>query len=725
MSEPSKIDQLKAKAKTLRATLREIERVTRGGTAGDRHRDRMAERSREQTATVADIGELPATANAERKGSCKFSLMRFLQLYFPSSTGLSPFSTDHERVIARVQACILEGGRFINAVYRGFAKTTISTNAAIWAALYGHRRSIVIFSCNDPQASDLIESIKMELSENDLLYDDFPEVCHAVRALQGKPQRCSGQTYQGKRTHIKWRSDRIVMPEIPGFKSGGCLITSRGITGSGTRGLVYKTSSGINQRPDFVIIDDPQTNESAATGQQVTKRLDTIKRSILKLAGHNRPMACVVNATVIAPDDLVEQLLDPKRNPAWQGERIKMVRKWADAHETLWLDKYAEIRNTFDRDNPEDQRRAHQDATDFYQANRDAMDTGCQVSWSHCYSIDTEISAIQHAYNLFIDDGADVFATECQNEPIIHNEDAQQFLTAPQIQAKVNGYARGEFPTAVTTLTAFFDVGQYACWWAVCGWEPNFSGYVLDYGAWPDQQRAYYSSRDLRRTLADLYPGRGLEAMIFAGLTDMTKHVLGRVWTRDDGAVIPIAKALVDSGDFTDTVYSFTRQCEYRGIMLPSKGRGIKAGNVPFSDFKAKPGDRVGKDWVIHPLVNNRAIRLAEYDTNQWKTTIQLRLATALGDPGSLSLYKATPYDHRMIAEHLTAEKPVRTAGRGRELWEWTLPPSKPDNHIGDCVVGCGVAASIEGIKLAEVRADPKKPKLRLSELYAMKRGRR
>ena len=35
-------------------------------------------------------------------------------------------SDDHVRVIGRVQDCVLRGGRFINAVYRGFAKSTIS-----------------------------------------------------------------------------------------------------------------------------------------------------------------------------------------------------------------------------------------------------------------------------------------------------------------------------------------------------------------------------------------------------------------------------------------------------------------------------------------------------------------------------------------------------------------------------------------------------------------------
>ena len=55
-----------------------------------------------------------------------------------------------------------------------------------------------------------------------------------------------------------------------------------------------------------------------------------------------------------------------------------------------------------------------------------------------------------------------------------------------------------------------------------------------------------------------------------------------------------------------------------------------------------------------------------------------------------------------MIAEHLTAETPIKTEGRGRQLWEWKLPANKPDNHLLDCIVGSAVAASMEGVAIKE-----------------------
>jgi hypothetical protein len=49
----------------------------------------------------------------------------------------------------------------------------------------------------------------------------------------------------------------------------------------------------------------------------------------------------------------------------------------------------------------------------------------------------------------------------------------------------------------------------------------------------------------------------------------------------------------------------------------------------------------------------------------------------------------------------LTAEYPVTTSGRGRTVEEWKQRVERPDNHWLDCLVGCAVAASMLGAKLA------------------------
>ena len=68
-----------------------------------------------------------------------------------------------------------------------------------------------------------------------------------------------------------------------------------------------------------------------------------------------------------------------------------------------------------------------------------------------------------------------------------------------------------------------------------------------------------------------------------------------------------------------------------------------------------------------------------------------------MGDLGCLSLYGRRPEMHRLFSEHLTAEYKVRTEGRGRVVDEWKIKPTQPNNHWFDGIVGCAVAASIEG----------------------------
>jgi hypothetical protein len=69
----------------------------------------------------------------------------------------------------------------------------------------------------------------------------------------------------------------------------------------------------------------------------------------------------------------------------------------------------------------------------------------------------------------------------------------------------------------------------------------------------------------------------------------------------------------------------------------------------------------------------------------------------------------------------------VKTTGRGRAVDEWKLRPSATEDHWLDCLVGCAVAASIQGVTLfgAEGGAMPARPRLNLSELQQQIRMRR
>ncbi|MFN9604217.1 MAG: terminase gpA endonuclease subunit, partial [Planctomycetota bacterium] len=153
--------------------------------------------------------------------------------------------------------------------------------------------------------------------------------------------------------------------------------------------------------------------------------------------------------------------------------------------------------------------------------------------------------------------------------------------------------------------------------------------------------------------------------------------------------------------------------------------RFVGASSQPFSEYKRKPGDRVGHNWRIPNVHGKRAVRHVVYDTNFWKTFIHARLAVAMGDRGCLSLFGETPETHRLLAEHLSAEYRVRTEGRGRIVDEWKQRPDRGDNHWFDCVVGCAVAASMQGVALpgADSVAAKRQGRVSFAELQR-RRGR-
>jgi hypothetical protein len=132
------------------------------------------------------------------------------------------------------------------------------------------------------------------------------------------------------------------------------------------------------------------------------------------------------------------------------------------------------------------------------------------------------------------------------------------------------------------------------------------------------------------------------------------------------------------------------------------------------------PGRAKGRHFVI--------------DTNHWKTFVQHRLAAAQGDPGCLSIYgrrradgqPATPGEHWLLAEHLTAEVHHVVIGPYGPVDVWENPASQPDNHWFDCLVGCAVLASWLGATTlpgVPDRAAPRRVRMSVAAMQARARA--
>ena len=682
---------------------------TSGARSYEDRRNAERDRQAEQSLAGRDIGPLPEVVNPDRKAACERNFQLFCESYFPETYALA-WSPDHLKVIEKIETAVLRGGLFALALPRGSGKTTITESAALWSMLYGHREFVVLIGATESAALELLDSLKTELEVNERLAEDFPEVCYPVAQLEGIANRCAGQLYKGERTRITWTSNEIVLPTLEGSRASGIIVRVAGITGR-IRGMKFKRSDGRSVRPSLVIIDDPQTSESAGSLEQTRKRVRVLAGDILGLAGPGQKISGIMPCTIIRPGDMADIILNRNTHPDWNGEKTRMVYRFP-TNMKLW-EEYAEIRAEALRTEGNFQK-----ATEFYLANREAMDAGAEVSWEARFNHD-EVSALQHAMNLKFQDEA-AFQSEYQNDPLPDDTADDSLLSVDEICAKINGLARRRVPLKCDRLTMFVDVQKALLFYVVIAWAEDFTGAVIDYGSWPDQHRHEYSLADANPSIQTLFPKAGFEGALYAALSALTDECLGREWEREDGAVLKIERALVDAnwGQSTDVVYQFCRQSSHAGVILPSHGRYVGASSKPMTEYRKQQGDRLGFNWMIPNVAGKRAIRHVIYDTNYWKSFIHARLTVPVGDKGSLTLYGRIPGAHQLFAEHLTAEYRVKTQGRGRTVDEWKLKPQSHDNHFLDCVAGCAVCGSMLGASLPETlpaKLD-RKPMIRLSD---------
>lgn len=651
-------------------------------------------RNRKLAAAGREIGRLPKVRNPARRVACQFDLRLFAETYHAATFCLQ-WSPDHLDVIGALQTAVLQGGQSAIAMPRGSGKTSLSIAACEWALLFGHRRFLLLIAATEAAATQLLELIRQDLqTAGTPLAEDFPEVVAPILALDGIGNRAAGQLHQGERTKITLTDSEIVLPTIAGSAASGAILRVAGLLGR-IRGAIARLPDGSTARPDLVIVDDPQTDESAQSLSQCAQRERVLSGTVLGLAGPGKQIAAVATVTVIRAGDVADRLLDRQAHPEWHGRRTKLLYV-EPANEKAWQ-AYADVRS--------DSLREHgdiRDATAYYLEHRAELDEGARVAWEQRFN-PQEASAIQHAMNLKLQDPA-AFAAEYQNEPLTDRaggDDGVGLLTLEEIARRVNGYPEGELPAGTIKLTGSIDVQQRLLYWLVAAWGEDFTGTVVSYGAFPKQATDHFLYAHARPTLQDLSPNAGMEGSIQAGLQQLTDTLCGMTWTTEDGTPMQIARLLIDANwrQSTELVYGLCRRSRFGLQLMPSHGSFFGLAKKPLSDWAKKPGDRSGYGWRIP--VDSRP-RHVKFDAGLWKSHVHARLATSPGDSGSLTLFGKSPTRHRMLAEQLTAETRERMRGTERVVDVWTLQPNR-DNHLLDCLVGAAVAASVEGICLPGV----------------------
>ena len=659
----------------------------------EREKLRKLRRAREVSEKSRDISEaMYSCMDPGRREECRLDLKLFLETYMPEAFYLE-WSPDHLKALEKIQISVLDKGLFALAMPRGSGKSTMCLGALLWVILYAHKRYPVVIGATSPAAEKMLLGAVTFMTTNQYLLEDFPEVCIPFQALGGQANRAGGQMCKGLTTKIKMGKDKIILPYIEDedgepFPTSSLIIETGGLT-SAIRGKQHITPDGEILRPDFVLIDDPQTTESANSVTQIAKREELINKDVLGLAGAGKRIDGVCPCTIIAPDDLAAKLLNKKISPRWRGEIFQMMKKMPvnlDAWEQ-YRDIYFDCLRADEYD--------HDKVNGYYIKHRKELDEGAEASWDKRKTAE-EISAIQHSMHIYLED-EDSFFSEYQNAP--KEKDAGRRLKPKEVQEKINGYEQNVIPQQCTDITAFIDVQDDLLWWAVIAWEKNATGYIIGYGAFPEQKMQYYTNVNAKKRLKTTYPHTtDLGSRLFAGLTDLCDKILAPR-ERDDGIKMQVSKVLIDAGWGLSTkkVYQFCR--EYgRPEVLPYMGFGIKASSKPMSEYTCHSGE-VNFTNARLTAVKDQKINRIDCDVNYWKSIVTERLSLANGAKGGLTLFKARPERHRMIADQVTSEMSILVKAPTREVGEWKHPNKSRDNHLLDCLVGASAVADMIGIK--------------------------
>lgn len=623
---------------------------------------------------------IPKCRKPRRRAEAERSLWAWAATYCAHRMPL-PSAPVHMDLASDLDAVVRSGGNIARVLPRGSAKTTWMELGAIYAVVTGMRRHVVIVSGTGEMAEDMLTRIRGEVEANDLLEEDYPEVCVPIRALEGSPMRAKTMLIDNGSDLLpisfEWKTGKAVFPRVPGSRCCGSIIVARGIEGN-LRGMIHKLPSGQSVRPDLVLVDDPQTRESAGSPVQCRDRIDTINGDLLGLAGPNTKIAAMVAATIIRRGDVADQLTDTKLSPAWGGKRVAMVSTWAK-NEALWMDQYATLRKDAQRAGDA----AGKDATEFYAQHRAEMDEGCSVYWPARYNAD-EISAVQHAYNLLIDRGEHVFFAEYQNDPKPAHAIGWE-LVEEDVRSHLSGVPRGRIPDVCEVVTFACDINPaYGLNWVVSAYSIDGAGYVIDWGKYPSGDVPIWDAKKSSVTE---------EQAIFQAILNVYADVANRSYQKANGERVRMSCASFDCGYKREAVYkacAALRTTAGQTQVIPIRGMSGRY-------YRPRSTDRRGDSWHIAAVGNGRALVI---NADTWRERAQKAFLAPVGSPcGSLALYGNDARQHEIYADHVCAERIVDIlhGERGGIVYAWAQLPGRK-NDLLDATVYAMACASHQGV---------------------------
>jgi len=314
-------------------------------------------------------------ASSLRRRTAEKSIPAFAKLYLREHVSIPPSKAHLEIYDMLLEMITNRGKRIAIAAPRDFGKSTMITLVyIIYLICYAREHFIVIISNTASQARKILDNVRKELTENELLRQDFPEIFEN----NGKPKP------------PRWTNDDIIT-------RNNIEILALGY-GQQIRGRKH----GYH-RPTLVILDDLEDGENTFSYETKEKMKKWFERSVLKVGSSSSNFLFI--GTVHNSFSLLGEYISSEVDPSWQGRKYKAIEEWPK-HMNLWehcwkIRSGKEVYNGSKGPLP---------AWQYYQDNKKDMDEGAVILWPQKWSL-------YSLMEMFAENDLS-FRSEMQNEPI-------------------------------------------------------------------------------------------------------------------------------------------------------------------------------------------------------------------------------------------------------------------------------------------------------------------
>ncbi len=635
------------------------------------------ERARKSRAKGREIGEIPPPEDPRRRAAAEKSLLTFGLTYCCGAGKMlkrEP-SPRMEGFVNALEETIRHGGNRHVRWPRGKGKSSWLKIAAIWSSVTGLRRFVLFVAATRAMADIATAEIWRYCTEDALFAADFPEFAVPLADVGMTPQRARLQTYGGVLTHIadNARFSYKRFAALDGYPHTGGIVAARGAD-QAIRGLNIDS-----RRPDFVFVDDPQTDDDAASAKRVEKIEARIQGAIQGLGESSETIAAVMATTPIEPGDVSERFADADRHGEWLTTTEGLVAKWGPKE---WVSKYIE---ELRRDN------AAHDVTlarsrAWYAEHRAEIERGVEMMDERDYDPRMEVSAYQHALNRLHTMKAKAFFAECQMRP--SRSQGVYRLSADKVAAKVNGVAFGVVPKECGNgLVAFCDVNDVVgLRWEVVAFGAGRVAATLAYGRYPAEGRLYPEGT----------PTSAIPKYLAPAMREVAAAIRTTRFRRTDGTEARVGAMCFDGGWQTDTVAVVCAELDGVDGMHAVWSKGWDARHYSrnlHEKAKITEGCRAAEECHTWITANGRYL---SFNADYWREVSQTSFLAAPLSPSSSSLWGDDPLLHYDYASEVAAEELLSKTSDPRygDVWRWKV---KGANHYGDTHAGCLAFGAIRG----------------------------